>query len=104
MVSNYKFKFWGLNYNSPQFFRNENEMSQSNVGMINSWINNQKSPYSYSKEELREAALNPVITHLYHTKPYKNEANQINQEKWRKYANMTGLYEQIKAKYPAGFR
>ena len=104
MVSNYKFKFWGLNYNSPQFFRNENEMNQSYVRMINSWINNQKSPYSYSKEELREAALNPVITHLYHTKPYKNEANKMNQEKWRKYANMTGLYEQIKAKYPAGFR
>ena len=106
MVSNYKFKFWGLNYNSPQFFKNEIEMNleNGNVQSIDSWFENQKSPYKYTKEELREAALNPVITHLYHTKPYKNEANKMNQEKWRNFANMTGLYEQIKAKYPEGFK
>ena len=105
LVSNYKFKFWALNYNSPQFFANKNEMNSDNgyVGDIEKWFNNQISPYKYSKEELREAALNPVITHLYHTKPYKNEANKMNQERWRKFANMTGLYEKIKEKYPRGF-
>ena len=105
LVSNYKFKFWALNYNSPQFFANKNEMNSDNgyVGGIEGWFKNQKSPYKYSKEELREAALNPVITHLYHTKPYKNEANKMNQERWRKFANMTGLYEKIKEKYPRGF-
>ena len=105
LVSNYKFKFWALNYNSPQFFANKNEMNSGDgyVGGIEGWFKNQKSPYKYSKEELREAALNPVITHLYHTKPYKNEANKMNQERWRKFANMTGLYEKIKEKYPRGF-
>ena len=105
LVSNYKFKFWALNYNSPQFFANKNEMNSDNgyVGGIEGWFKNQKSPYKYSKEELREAALNPVITHLYHAKPYKNEANEMNQERWRKFANMTGLYEKIKEKYPLGF-
>ena len=105
LVSNYQFKFWALNYNSPEFFKNEDEM-KSNVDDVmgfTGWFNNQKSPYKYSKEELREAALNPVITHLYQTKPYRNEANAMNQEKWRKFANMTGLYDKIKEKYPQGF-
>jgi len=104
LISNYKFKYWGLNYNCPQFFRNKTEMDGTIETLkINEWFNHQVSPYKYSKEELKEAALNPVITHLYHTKPYKNEANAIVQERWRKYANMTGLYEQIKAKYPEAF-
>ena len=77
MISNYKFKFWGLNYNCPQFFRNKDEMDGTRETlMINSWFDNQISPYKYSKEELKEAALNPVITHLYHA---------IVQERWRKY-------------------
>ena len=104
MISNFKFKFWGLNYNSPEFFRSlEDRKEGSQVIRFDTWYSNQKSPYKYSKNELREAALNPVVTHLYHTKPYKNEASPMMQEKWRKYANLTGLYDQIKAKYPAAF-
>jgi lipopolysaccharide biosynthesis glycosyltransferase len=104
MISNYKFKFWSLNYNSPQIFKNKEEMDgEKEPEMIGSWFANQKSPYKYSKQELKEAGLNPVISHLYLTKPYRNEANFKIQERWRKYANMTGLIEKIKAKYPAGF-
>ena len=61
MISNYKFKFWGLNYNSPQIFKNKEEMEGAKeVGMIDSWFRNQISPYKYSKQELKEAGLNPV--------------------------------------------
>ena len=63
----------------------------------------QKSPYKYSKKELFEAANNPVISHLYHRKPYKNESSVKMEEKWRQYVKLTGLYEQIKIKYPAAF-
>ena len=104
MISSYKFKFWGINYNCPEFLHTDREMNGTdNAIMIDTWFNNQISPFKYSKEELKQAALNPVITHLYHTKPFRNEANHVIQERWRKYANMTGLYEQIKKKYPEGF-
>ena len=104
MISNYKFKFWGINYNCPEFLHTDRELNGTdNAIMIDSWFNNQISPFKYSKEELKQAALDPVITHLYHTKPFRNEANHVIQERWRKYANMTGLYEQIKHKYPEGF-
>ena len=54
-------------------------------------------------KRLFEAAINPVISHLYHKKPYKNEASAKMQEKWRQYVKLTGLYEQIKIKYPVAF-
>ena len=104
MISNFKFKFWGLNYNCPDFFFNDPPTKDPNqIGAINSWDGHQKSPYKYSKKELFEAAINPVISHLYHKKPYKNEASAKMQEKWRQYVKLTGLYEQIKIKYPSAF-
>jgi len=51
-----------------------------------------------------EAALNPIIIHLYSVKPFKNLANRRNTLMWINYAKMTGLYEQIKKKYPKPFK
>ena len=71
MISNYKFKYWPLNYNCPQFF-DDNEC-------IEHWLSIQKnSPFRYSKEELLEASKNPVIIHLYFNKPFRNLANSKN--------------------------
>ena len=107
MISNYKFKYWPLNYNCPQFFENNEQIKKKeyNTKYIKLWLEKQKnSPFKYSKEELLEAALNPIIIHLYSVKPFKNLANRRNTLMWINYAKMTGLYEQIKKKYPKPFK
>ena len=66
LVSNYQFKFWALNYNSPEFFKNEDEM-KSNVDDVigfTGWFNNQKSPYKWIE---RDAPLRYLDTFMYHT-------------------------------------
>jgi len=106
MISNYKFKYWPLNYNCPQFFENDEQMMEKefNTKHINIWLGKQKnSPFKYSKEELMEAALNPVIIHLYYAKPFNNLANRKNTLMWINYANITGLYSEIKNKYSKVF-
>ena len=107
LISNFKFKYFPLNYNCRQFYQNKSEFINNNYksGELNYWLDLQKfSPFKHSKEELVNAALNPVIIHLYKTKPFKNNANEEFQKMWINYANMTGLLEKIKEKYPLPFR
>ena len=107
MISKYKFKFWPLNYNCPQFFENDEQMikKEFNTKFIKKWLKKQKnSPFKYTKEELMEAALNPVIIHLYYAKPFGGYANRRNSLKWINYAKITGLYDQIKKRYPKPFK
>ena len=103
MISNYKFKYWPLNYNCPQFF-DDNEMNLKNFSTskkIEDWLSFQQySPFRYSKEELLEASKNPVILHLYPTKPFQNLANSKNTLTWISYAKMAGVYNKVKMKYP----
>ena len=63
----------------------------------------QYSPMKYSVDEIVDAASDPVINHLYSSKPHHNAANKEFMNKFRYYANMTGFIEEIKAKYPKAF-
>jgi lipopolysaccharide biosynthesis glycosyltransferase len=102
MISNYKFKYWPLNYNCPQFFNdNEKNLINYNSSAIYNWLLSQQySQYRYSKEELVEASINPVIVHLYANKPFLNLANSENTLTWINYAKMAGVYDKMKEKYP----
>ena len=106
VVSNYKFKYFPLKYNCIQFFNTDEDMKNRNKNSkaIQAWINSQRfSPYKYSIEEIIEAASDPVINHLYNNKIQNRvECNYLTL-KWIKYAKLTGLYTDIKNKYPKPF-
>ena len=71
---------------------------------INRWINRQKnSPFKYSKDEMLDAILDPVIIHLYEEKVENGKINKKYSIQWIKYAKMTGYYNEIKKKYPLPF-
>ena len=103
MISNYKFKYWPLNYNAPQFFKTDKEMKEKTykASAFGSWLESQKKTiFRYSKEELMNAALNPVIVHLYFNKPYLNSANRRFTKMWIEYSKLAGVYSEIEKKYP----
>ena len=102
MISNYKFKYWPLNYNCPQFFGdNEKNLTDNNSTEIKHWLFFQEfSPFKYSKQELLEASRDPVILHLYKTKPFLNMANTEDTLTWINYAKLAGVYDEVKVKYP----
>ena len=102
MISNYKFKYLPLNYNCPQFFKdNEKNVKDNNSRMIYNWLLFQKySQFRYSKEELIKASINPVLIHLNAYKPFYNLANSENTLTWINYAKMAGVYSNVKKKYP----
>ena len=103
MISNYKFKYWPLNYNAPQFFQTDQEIKDKpeNASSIQSWLKSQKNtPFRYDVKELMNAALYPVIYHLYFNKPYLNLANKEITKMWLNYSKLANVYEKIKLKYP----
>ena len=107
VISNFKFKFWPLNYNCPQFFENDEQIREKKTDTV--WIKNfmklqVNSPFKYTIDEIIDAAADPVINHLYHTKPHHNSANKKFMDRFREYANMTGHIEKIKKKYPKPFK
>ena len=107
MISNYKFKIFPLNFNCPQFYKSKEQFIKNNFTSeeINIWIEGQNlTPFKYSKKELVNAALNPVILHLYRNKPFYNLANEENTEKWINYSKMTNLFERIKKEYAKPFK
>ena len=107
-ISIYKFKYMPLNYNSKPFFNNNHEkfkIQQNKITKkIRRYINEQKnSPYKYTNEEILNAAKNPVINHFYPYKIHKGiECNDFTFQ-WINYAKLTGLYKNIKKKYPIPF-
>lgn len=106
MISNFKFTYFPLSYNCIQFFENKDNFTKNNFTSkeINIWLEMQElSPFKYSKEEIVNASLNPVIIHLYPSKPYYNLANEKHTEMWINYAKMIGILEKIKEKYPQPF-
>ena len=106
MISNYKFKYWPLNYNTPQFFETDKEMEEKtyNTSAFRSWLQSQNQTiFRYSREELMNAALNPVIVHLYFNKPYLNSANKKFTKMWIEYSKLANVYSEIKIKYPKIF-
>ena len=106
IISNYRFKYMPLKYNCKQFFDNDEQMKNKTheTILINKWISRQiYSPYKYSVEEILEAALDPVINHIYQSKISEtNNCNSLTFQ-WIKYAKLTGFYEKIKKKYPNPF-
>ena len=58
------------------------------------------SPFKYTIEEIFDAAANPIINHLYQTKPILNSANKYFMNRFWEYANMSGFLNEIKNKYP----
>ena len=106
MIIRYKFKYWPLNYNCPQFFKNnEKNKKDYNTSAMNHWLSFQEnSPFRYSKKELIEASLDPVIIHLYANKPFWNIANDNNTLMWINYSKMAGVFNEMKQKYPDVFK
>jgi len=95
-----------MNYNCKQFYQSKSEFINNNFTSpeIDNWMDFQKlSPFRYSKEELVNAALNPVILHLYKSKPFKNKSNEEFKKMWINYAKLTNLFDKIKEKYPLPF-
>ena len=106
IISNFKFKYLPLNYNSPQIFENDEQLKQkiSNTNIITKWMESQKnSPFKQTNKELLEAGLNPVITHLFLNKPFLGLANKKYTNIWLNYAKKLGIYHKLKEKYPIPF-
>ena len=103
VISNFKFKFWPLNYNCPQFFEDDNQLKErkNDTEWIKTFMEKQKnSPFKYTIEEIFDAASDPIINHLYATKPILNLANKYFMNRFWEYANMSGFLKEIKNKYP----
>ena len=106
IISNFKFKYLPLNFNSPQIFENDEQIKQkvTNTNTIIQWMNSQKnSPFRQTNKELLEAGLNPVITHLFLNKPFYGLANKKYTNIWLNYAKKIGVYQKIKEIYPIPF-
>lgn len=106
LISNYKFKIFPINFNCPQLYDNKDLFNKNGFNSIeiSRWMETQNlSLFKYSREELINAALNPIILHLYHSKPYNDYANEEYKNMWINYCKMTGLLEKIKKKYPKPF-
>ena len=107
VISNYKFKYFPLKYNCNPFFLTYEDMKnrKKDTKLIEDWIKSQRfSPYKYSIEEIIDAAIDPVITHFYHYKLHNQIVCNFWTLEWIKYAKLTGLYEDIKKKYPKPFK
>ena len=106
LVSQYKFKFFPLIYNYPQFFNSEKDFynKKYNTSIINFYLENQKhSPFRYTLEEIFEAEANQVIDHLFLAKPFSNKANKENGKIWINYAKLANISEKLRLKYPKTF-
>ena len=105
-VANYKFRYIPLNYNLRLYFRNETEkLNKIIIPTISRWLRIQRySPYKYDINEIFDAMNDPVVHHFYMDKIQ----NKTNCDKfviqWIRYANLTGMYQSLKIKYPNPFR
>ena len=106
IISHFKFKYLPLNYNCDDFYNDERELKERTVtDKINNYMKCQKnSPFKYTLNEIFDAAIDSVITHLIIYKPQSNSANKIITDKYRKYAKITGAYDELKNKYPKPFK
>lgn len=107
MISRYKFKYFPLIYNSPQFFNDDNEQNgnKKKYSLINDYLELQKySPFKYTKDEIFHAQSNEVVSHLFTTKILKNQANKKNGKIWINYVKLANIYDILKAKYPSTFK
>lgn len=107
MISRYRFKFFPLIYNCPQFLNDDNEKHINNkeYPLIDEFLELQKnSPFRYTKQEIIESENNEVVTHLFTTKILKNKASKKNGKLWINYVKLANVYEILKKKFPETFK
>lgn len=109
-IAIYKFKYMPLNFNCLPFLdknittkKKKNEIKKN--GLIQQYMNSQKNtPLKYSFEEILDAAYDPIINHFY---VYKITTHTICNSftfQFINYSKLTGLYKEIKKKYPNPFK
>ena len=107
MISRYKFKYFPLIYNCPQFFNNDEEFSRKlyKTELIKSYLKMQNnSLFKYSLDEIIEAESNQIINHLFTAKILSNKANKKNGKIWINYAKLANADEKLKLKHPKTFK
>jgi lipopolysaccharide biosynthesis glycosyltransferase len=105
-VANYKFKYIPLNYNIRLYYQNKKDrLNKLEIPSVKRWINVQKyTPYKYRIDELFDAMNDPVIHHFYIDKiPNESKCNKFVFQ-WLKYAHLTGVYSNLKIKFPKPFK
>ena len=106
LVSQFKFKFFPIIYNYPQFFTNEADFQNKiyNSSLLNLYLQYQNnSPFKYTLDEIIEAEKNKVINHLFLAKPFHNKASKKDGKIWVNYAKLANAYDKLKLKYPKTF-
>ena len=104
-IANYKFQFLPLNFNTYLYHEEEkSKIKKIKKSPIDIWLEDQKySPYKYTREEIYDAISDPVILHFYKGKlEKKSECNKYVMQ-WIEYAKISGIYEDLKLKYPKPF-
>ena len=107
MISNYKFKYFPLIYNCPQFVGEDMKFKkkQDDSPLIKSYLENQKnSIFKYTYGELIEAESRKIVIHLFTTKILAKKANKKNGKIWVNYAKLSNAYEKLKLKHPKIFQ
>ena len=82
-----------LKFNMPEYVNLNN--NQSKIQMVE----RNCSYYRDKRNEVIEAERNVVIRNLFDNKVYKGEGSDEIKNDWKKYAELTGFYEEIKNKY-----
>ena len=107
LVSQYKFKYFPLIFNYPQFYDNDSQIKNKvyHTPLINFYMKGQQnSPFKYTINEIIEAEENQVINHLFFTKPYLNLESKKNGKIWINYAKLAKVEDKLKKKYPETFK
>jgi hypothetical protein len=105
-ITNYKFKYMPLIFNSNIIFYKHEQVKEINDSIIiQKWFKMQQyTPYKYSYEDFSQAALDPVVNHLYTFKTnYKEFSCNAKANQYIKYAELTGFYNDIKQQNPEPF-
>lgn len=105
-VANYKFKYIPLNYNIRLYYQNKKGLlNKLKIPSIKRWIRVQKyTPYKYRIDELFDAINDPVIHHFYFDKIQNESKCNRFVFQWIKYAQLTGVYSNLKIKFPKPFK
>ena len=108
LVPVHKVKIMPLKYSCINFFEDDEDINKkSNYSdIINNWFNSQKkSPFHYTYEEILDAAYDPILLHYSNGTIQEGIGYGCNSftYQWVKYAILTGLYKDLKSKYPLPF-
>lgn len=101
-----KVKIMPLKYNCKVFFLTDKEMmnKDTNTRFFKKWLFDQRfNPFKYTKDEILDAALDPVIVHFYEHKITNGYFCNKIAFQFIRYSKLTGYYIEIKRKYPRIF-